>query len=192
MYELFCTLQPVAYETTKSIRIDPLFVSTSDILVENIESDIEDKIKLLDRPREHLHNIIRILGTPSEDDINYIKDENLRQYFLSLPKIEPMNWGRKLSFLKGEDAVLGIDLMKKCLEFSIINILLDPHKRIRVEEALNHPYLADVRDEKKEIKFENKFIFHSHMWSDWKEYPDDELRDSFENYVRENIKFNDF
>lgn len=133
IYELFETLKPLS-GNTKSLRIDPLFTSSSDSLIENEKDDYETRKTKLNRPKEHIQHIIKILGTPSVEDINYIQDDELRnvlffllQYFLHMPPVDPMDWTRKLGFLCKEEATDGIDLMKRCLEFSIFKNILQIH-----------------------------------------------------------------
>ena len=75
--------------------------------------------------------ILDILGTPSLDDFYAITSQRSREYIRALPfrKKKPF-----VTLFPGANPQ-AIDLMEKCLTFS-------PKRRIDVNEALAHPYLA--------------------------------------------------
>ncbi|TCD60774.1 MAP kinase Pmk1 [Steccherinum ochraceum] len=79
--------------------------------------------------------ILDVLGTPSLDDFYAITSQRSREYIRALPfrKKKPFNQ------LFPEANPLALDLMDKCLTFS-------PKRRIDVNEALQHPYLASYHD----------------------------------------------
>lgn len=97
--------------------------------------------------------ILDVLGTPSLDDFYAITSQRSREYIRALPfrKKKPFSqlfpeanplvrpWSRwaKPTTCTGADlyAMQALDLMEKCLTFS-------PKRRIDVNEALQHPYLA--------------------------------------------------
>ncbi len=86
--------------------------------------------------------ILEVLGKPSYQDIKSIDSEN------ALSIINSINIKNKRSFesfFKDQNPVT-IDFLKKCLEFN-------PKKRISVEKALEHPFVAQFHDsgEEKEI-----------------------------------------
>ena len=74
--------------------------------------------------------ILDILGTPSLDDFYAISSPRSREYIRALP----FRKKRPFSQLFPKANPLAIDLMEKCLTFS-------PKRRIKVEDALKHPYL---------------------------------------------------
>ncbi|TID28610.1 hypothetical protein CANINC_002366 [Pichia inconspicua] len=86
-------------------------------------------------PGTDYHNqlalIIDILGTPSIEDFNAIKSRRAKEYLRMLPfkRKKPFN---ELFPNANPDAT---DLLERLLTFN-------PKKRITVEEALNHPYVA--------------------------------------------------
>ncbi|CAN0911544.1 Mitogen-activated protein kinase 3 [Linum grandiflorum] len=101
--------------------------------------------------KDHAHQIrliTELLGTPNEFDFGFIKNEDVRKYARQLtqrprqpltevfPKINP----------------LAIDLVERMLTF-------DARKRITVEEALAHPYLAKLHDIANEPVCEKSFSF---------------------------------
>ncbi|KAJ1734681.1 mitogen activated protein kinase [Coemansia sp. Benny D160-2] len=83
--------------------------------------------------------IFDILGTPSSDAYLGIKSLRAREYIRSLPLKAKVNLNKMFPMA----SPLAIDLMDKMLAFS-------PKKRITVEEALAHPYLAQYHDERDE------------------------------------------
>ena len=89
-----------------------------------------------------------ILGTPSLDDFYAITSQRSREYIRALPfrKKKPfstlfptanplVSTARRHGAARADGGGQAIDLMEKCLTFS-------PKRRIDVNEALQHPYLA--------------------------------------------------
>ncbi|KAF5356781.1 hypothetical protein D9756_006418 [Leucocoprinus leucothites] len=79
--------------------------------------------------------ILDTLGTPSIDDFYAISSTRSREYLRALPFRKRVNFHHVFS----KANPLAVDLMEKCLTFS-------PKRRITVEEALQHPYLAPYHD----------------------------------------------
>jgi mitogen-activated protein kinase 1/3 len=79
--------------------------------------------------------ILDVLGAPTMEDYYAIKSRRAREYIRSLPfkKRTPMRT------LFPNANTLAVDLLEKMLTFN-------PAKRITVEEALSHPYLAQYHD----------------------------------------------
>ncbi|KAJ1728546.1 mitogen activated protein kinase [Coemansia biformis] len=80
--------------------------------------------------------IFDVLGTPRSDAYLGIKSQRARDYICSLPFKAKANFSKMFPYA----SPLAIDLMDKMLNFN-------PKKRITVEEALAHPYLAQYHDE---------------------------------------------
>lgn len=78
--------------------------------------------------------ILDILGTPTLEEYNAISSRRSRDYLRALP------FKKKRSFasIYPNASALAIDFLNRSLTF-------DPKKRITVEEALAHPYLANYR-----------------------------------------------
>jgi serine/threonine protein kinase len=108
---------------------------------------------------DQLKLIVKMLGPPSEDDLTFITSHKARSYIRALPTGEvsatPSSLhlagqslfrllcaAQRVSFKKKfpEADALAIDLMEKMLQF-------DPRKRITVQDALKHPWLAQLHDE---------------------------------------------
>ncbi|PWN39394.1 putative MAP kinase Kpp2 [Ceraceosorus guamensis] len=88
--------------------------------------------------RDYHHQLsltLEILGTPSLDDFYAITSTRSRDYIRALP----FRKRRDFSKMFPQANPLAVDLMEKCLTFS-------PRKRITVEQALAHEYLAPYHD----------------------------------------------
>jgi len=81
--------------------------------------------------KTQLELIIDVFGNPTDEEINSIPKEKSRKFMKSLPKKQP----KSFEALFSQANPLALDLLKKLMVF-------DPVKRITVEEALKHPYLA--------------------------------------------------
>jgi len=79
--------------------------------------------------------ILDILSTPSLDDFYAITSPRSREYLRALP----FRKKKPFASLFPEANPLAVDLLERCLTFS-------PKRRIGVEEALGHPYLASYHD----------------------------------------------
>lgn len=99
-------------------------------------------MELMDRKplfpgRDHVHQLrllMELIGTPEESDLGYL-NENARRYISQLPYHKPQSFPEKFPHVHAQ----AIDLIQKMLTF-------DPRKRISVEAALEHPYLASLHD----------------------------------------------
>jgi mitogen-activated protein kinase 1/3 len=80
--------------------------------------------------------ITKVIGTPtSEADLWFVRNPKAKLFMLGLPPTPPQDLR-----VKFPDASLeAIDLLQRMLQ-------LDYQKRIRVEDALEHPYFTAVRD----------------------------------------------
>lgn len=97
-----------------------------------------------------LNLIMRVIGTPRDDsELDFINNEKARRYIKSLPVTARCNF-RKLFPNASPKAV---DLVDKML-------VLDPARRITVEDALAHPYLESLHDEVDEPCAETPFTFN--------------------------------
>ena len=88
--------------------------------------------------KDYIHQmrlIVEVLGSPNEEDCAFIQSTKARTYIRTLPHSPQVRWDRM--FPKANPQA--IDLLDKMLQF-------DPKKRITVEQALEHPYLAALHD----------------------------------------------
>ena len=87
--------------------------------------DYLDQIKL----------IVKTIGTPAEEDLDFIHSQKARAYIQSLPNSRRIPFGQ----LFQNSNPLDNDLCERMLQFN-------PQKRISVDDALQHPYLASLHD----------------------------------------------
>lgn len=89
----------------------------------------KDRVNQLDK-------IIEVVGTPSEDDINSVGSQAAQKYLKKKSSRSATDWVAKYPNASPES----IDLLKRMLAFH-------PDKRITVDEAMRHPYLASLHDD---------------------------------------------
>uniref|UniRef100_A0A7S0VBZ4 Mitogen-activated protein kinase n=1 Tax=Polytomella parva TaxID=51329 RepID=A0A7S0VBZ4_9CHLO len=101
-----------------------------------------------------LNLITRVIGSPLEEDLEFISNDKAKRYIRSLPRNERADFQQ----LFPSAGPLALDLIKKMLVF-------DPTKRITVIEALAHPYLAGLHDlsDEPECSMSFRFDFESDL-----------------------------
>jgi serine/threonine protein kinase len=125
------------------------------------------KVTLLPRPlcrTEHSPRCWQVIGSPLEEELHFISSEKARRYIRSLPHCNRVDFARiypnvnhMVSCAHGGPLVScpplapriladgqpwplqAVDLVDRMLVF-------DPAKRIKVEDALRHPYLSSLHD----------------------------------------------
>jgi len=101
--------------------------------------------------KDYIHQmnlIFATLGTPSDDDMKSISNEKALDYIKTLKKQKKVPFNKV--FPKTNQ--LALDLLDKMLEFN-------PTKRVSVEEALKHPYLARLHHPASETVCKAPFDF---------------------------------
>ena len=125
---------------------------------------------------DQLNQILRVLGTPSDETLKRIGSKNVQAYIHQLgfiPKVE-------FSTMYPDANPQALDLLERMLAF-------DPAKRITVDEALEHPYLSIWHDPVDEPVCSQKFEFSFEVVSDMNELKQmviDEVLD-FRRFVRQ-------
>ncbi|KAI4334448.1 hypothetical protein L6164_019142 [Bauhinia variegata] len=101
--------------------------------------------------KDHVHQmrlLTELLGTPTEADTGLVKNEDARRYIRQLPQYPR----QPLASVFPHVHPLAIDLIDRML-------IIDPTRRITVEEALAHPYLAKLHDVADEPVCPDQFSF---------------------------------
>ncbi|XP_024390775.1 mitogen-activated protein kinase 4b [Physcomitrium patens] len=84
---------------------------------------------------QQLRLITELIGSPEDHDLGFLRSDNARRYIRQLPRFARQPLDRKFPNM----GPAAIDLVEHMLRF-------DPARRITVEEALAHPYLATLHD----------------------------------------------
>ena len=100
--------------------------------------------------KEQLYEIIKILGTPTKEQIS---EMNPKVHITKLPNIPHKLW--KDVFKDKTDDMLFIDLVDKLLVY-------EPEKRLTPYQALNHPFFDDMK--KKDFKLPNGNSVPKHIF----------------------------
>ncbi|KAL3695750.1 hypothetical protein R1sor_009826 [Riccia sorocarpa] len=86
-------------------------------------------------PSHQLRLITELIGSPDDSDLGFVKSETARRSLRQLTRYQRKSLGSEYPSMDPA----AVDLIERMLVF-------DPHKRITVEEALRHPYLACLHD----------------------------------------------
>lgn len=95
---------------------------------------------------DQLQLILRVVGSPSREELNWIRNQRARDYLISLEPSPRIPWSER--YPNGSERAL--DLLDKMLT-------MNPNHRINVEEALAHPYFGLYYDPADEPVAENPF-----------------------------------
>jgi mitogen-activated protein kinase 1/3 len=97
---------------------------------------------------DELQKIISVLGSPSESDLDFIKDEKVKNFVNKLARRTKQSF----SIMFPTANPVALDLLGKMLTFS-------PNKRYNVEQCLSHPYFEGLHDPEQEPTSESVFNF---------------------------------
>jgi mitogen-activated protein kinase 1/3 len=97
---------------------------------------------------EQINLILNVVGSPDEGDLTSIVNERARNYVSLLPTRKRTPW--KQLFPNASD--LSLNMLDYLLTFN-------PNRRVTVEEALKHPYLAQYYDPSDEPIAPHPFTF---------------------------------
>ncbi|KIZ03810.1 extracellular signal-regulated kinase1/2 [Monoraphidium neglectum] len=95
-----------------------------------------------------LNLITKAIGSPGEEDIQFVSSEKARRYLRSLPRCPRADFQE----LWPQADPQALDLLSRMLVF-------DPSRRISVDDALRHPYLAALHDAADEPVADAPFTF---------------------------------
>ncbi|ETW03352.1 CMGC/MAPK protein kinase [Aphanomyces invadans] len=101
--------------------------------------------------QDYLHQlkiIMDVVGSPEESSLDFITNPKAKRFILKQPKKPRL----PLNSIYPRATDLCLDLLDKMLAF-------DPRTRITIDDALEHPYLAQVRDKSVETTADKPFDF---------------------------------
>ena len=84
---------------------------------------------------DQLKSILQILGSPSEQDLCFIKNKGSKEYLKGMPRVPKSSWSN--IFPKANPGVL--DILEEMLKFN-------PNSRITAAQALSHTYVEEYSD----------------------------------------------
>ncbi|XP_022720726.1 mitogen-activated protein kinase homolog MMK2-like isoform X2 [Durio zibethinus] len=125
-----------------------------------------------------MFNIVRsffvqkLIGSPDDASLGFLRSDNARRYVRQLPRCRKQQFSARFPNMSAG----AVDLLEKMLVF-------DPNKRITVDEALCHPYLASLHDINDEPVCPRPFSFDFEQSS----FTEDNIKDLI---WRESVKFN--
>uniref|UniRef100_A0ACD5TN91 Uncharacterized protein n=3 Tax=Avena sativa TaxID=4498 RepID=A0ACD5TN91_AVESA len=97
---------------------------------------------------QQLKLITELIGSPDDSSLGFLRSDNARRYMKQLPQYPRQDF--RLRFRNMSDGA--VDLLERMLVF-------DPSRRITVDEALHHPYLASLHDINEEPTCPASFSF---------------------------------
>ncbi|XP_020548514.1 mitogen-activated protein kinase homolog MMK2 isoform X2 [Sesamum indicum] len=101
--------------------------------------------------RDYVHQlrlITELIGSPDDASLGFLRSDNARRYVRQLPQYPRQQFSARFP----NSSAGAVDLLEKMLVF-------DPHRRITVDEALCHPYLAPLHDINEEPVCARPFVF---------------------------------
>ncbi|OQR81894.1 mitogen-activated protein kinase [Thraustotheca clavata] len=101
---------------------------------------------------DQLHLIMNALGVPTDDELYFVTNMRARKFMNTEYHTRGPEPLKPLSALFPDIAKDALDLLEKML-------VLDPNKRIRVSDALDHPYFASIRVKEDETVASSVFNF---------------------------------
>jgi len=90
-----------------------------------------------------LQLITQFVGSPTEDDLHFVTSDAARAFMAKLPRYEPVSVAATFPHVRGP-----------CLDLLARMLVFDPSKRITVDDALAHPFLARVRAARRHVNEE--------------------------------------
>nr|AKL87247.1 mitogen-activated protein kinase 10 [Linum usitatissimum] len=101
--------------------------------------------------KDYVHQlrlITELIGSPDDTSLGFLRSDNARRYVGQLPQYPKQNFAARFP----ESSAGAVELLEKMLVF-------DPNRRITVDEALCHPYLAPLHDINEEPVCPRPFVF---------------------------------
>ncbi|ETN12686.1 CMGC/MAPK protein kinase [Phytophthora nicotianae INRA-310] len=101
---------------------------------------------------DQLHLIMNALGAPNDQDLYFLTNARARKFMNAEFQKRGPNPTKPLAHMFTDSPPDALDLLQKML-------VIDPNKRISVDEALAHPYLASIRNVEDETIATSSFDF---------------------------------
>lgn len=101
--------------------------------------------------RDYVHQlrlITELIGSPDDTSLGFLRSDNARRYVKQLPQYPRQRFSARFPNM----SIGAVDLLEKMLVF-------DPSRRITVDEALCHPYLASLHEINEEPVCPSPFNF---------------------------------
>ncbi|KAK7274333.1 hypothetical protein RIF29_15417 [Crotalaria pallida] len=101
--------------------------------------------------KDYVHQlrlITELIGSPDDTSLGFLRSDNARRYVRQLPQYQKQNFSARFPNMSPG----AVDLLEKMLIF-------DPNRRITVDEALCHPYMAPLHDINEEPVCPRPFSF---------------------------------
>nr|GEW39004.1 mitogen-activated protein kinase homolog MMK2 [Tanacetum cinerariifolium] len=125
--------------------------------------------------RDYVHQlrlITELIGSPDDASLGFLRSDNARRYVRQLPQYPRQQFSARFQ----NTSPGAVDLLEKMLIF-------DPNRRITVDEALSHPYLAPLHEINEEPVCPRPFSFDFEQPSCTEEHIKELI-------WRESVKFN--
>ncbi|KAG8488927.1 hypothetical protein CXB51_016865 [Gossypium anomalum] len=114
----------------------------------------------------------KLIGSPDDSSLGFLRSDNARRYVRQLPQYPRQNFSVRFP----NTSPGAVNLLERMLIF-------DPHRRITVDEALCHPYLAPLHDINEEPVCPRPFNFDFEQPS----FTEENIKELI---YRESVKFN--
>ncbi|KAL4130015.1 hypothetical protein PRIC2_006021 [Phytophthora ramorum] len=101
---------------------------------------------------DQLHLIMNALGAPNDQELYFLTNARARKFMNAEFQKRGPNPTKPLAHMFTDSPPDALDLLQKML-------VIDPNKRISVDEALAHPYMASIRNVEDETTATSSFDF---------------------------------
>ena len=102
-----------------------------------------EKEIILEKYEDHFDIVFTRIGTPKEEDLEFITDKTALKFLQKFPPKTPVNWLE----MYPDSSAEALDLLQRMLE-------LNPKKRITLDEYLYHPFFIGIENKTPEQKIE--------------------------------------
>uniref|UniRef100_A0A6B2GDH1 Mitogen-activated protein kinase mpk-1 (Trinotate prediction) n=1 Tax=Myxobolus squamalis TaxID=59785 RepID=A0A6B2GDH1_MYXSQ len=90
--------------------------------------------------------ILKFVGSPSREDLQYVHNERARMYLHKKPKCKKIDFTAFFPGCKHRE----LDLLDRCLTFN-------PQNRYDVYQCISHPYVSEYHDDEDEPIYFKRF-----------------------------------